>query len=381
MKPLQITGVAIFSITTLTAAWAKYDQILAVCCAVGVTTLFVQWFSYRRSPPAPRPRKEQQVDGQFASYSDPMRVAAAGSTDAPSTANGSAEVFETEFCSTKVVFMHRPTHEPWRDKANDYPFAWHFAGKQRRWEIRAQMRFKKIPQGRMYVGLALDRYVKVGPKANWAMGVVVASCRSIIKDLYHSFGDDPAKMPAGSELEPHTFVMPFWAFDQMVVSEIGEEPDVAGDLEGLGTRRTGGVKEYIRLMDETLKNLSTDKVYTFCIWGLSQFADWMTWEICGGKLLAGRRLSLNQVVGNRPIAVTIYALEENNDAEDRRHVASRKEDCLQFAFWSDTNSTYEHHVSGETRARTNPSTGAGKTTPCCMPPSNWFATRTPLKQA
>jgi hypothetical protein len=363
----------IFGIVSLVAAWAKWDaQFLAACCAVGAATILFKWLTSSRSPKPPIPSKENQVDGQFASYSDPIRVAAAGSTNAPFHANGTAEVFETEFCSTKVLFMHRPTHEPWRDKANDYPFAWHFSGKQRRWEIRAQMQFKKIPEGRMFVGLALDRYVKVGKKANWAMGVVVASCRSIIKDLYHSFGDDPTKMDPGAEVEPHTFVMPFWAFDQMVVSELGEEPDVAGDLEGLGTRRTQGVKEYIRLMDSTLENLSTDKVYTFCIWGLSQFADWMTWEICGGKLLAGTRLSLNQVVGDRPILVTIYALEEDNNAEYRRHVASRKQDCLQVAFWSDTGSGYQHEISGEARARTNPSTGASKTTPCCMPPTAWF---------
>jgi hypothetical protein len=46
----------------------------------------------------------------------------------------------------------------------------------------------------------------------------------------------------GEEVEPSTFVMPLWAFDQFVVSEVGEEPEITGDLSNVGMRRSDGLK-------------------------------------------------------------------------------------------------------------------------------------------
>jgi len=66
--------------------------------------------------------------------------------------------YENELASIKGLAMHRPTHEPWREETGDYPYAWHFRGRKRIWEVRVQMRFKSLPQGPLFFGLEM-RYV------------------------------------------------------------------------------------------------------------------------------------------------------------------------------------------------------------------------------
>merc|ERR1712066_1133847 len=103
--------------------------------------------------------------------------------------------------------------------------------------------------------------------------------------------------------------MPLWAVDQVVVSEAGSEPDLMGDLEGVGRRRVEGVDAYIRAMKAVARSFSTNNVYTFCFWGVSQFIDCMWWEICGG-ILPGVRL--NRLCGPPPIFLSIYDMPEKS---------------------------------------------------------------------
>ena len=54
--------------------------------------------------------------------------------------------------------------------------------------------------------------------------------------------------------------MPLYAFDQFEVSEKGREPDLKGDLEGVGMRRSDGAKAYVKALQEALRELSTEQV-------------------------------------------------------------------------------------------------------------------------
>lgn len=104
--------------------------------------------------------------------------------------------------------------------------------------------------------------------------------------------------------------MPLYAFDQFQVCPRGSEPELTGDLEGLGMRRSDGAKAYVAALRKALEELSTEharaletwniggenmeksafrlgnrrkserfgglwgaQVYTFCFWGVSQFLD------------------------------------------------------------------------------------------------------------
>merc|ERR1712151_511154 len=85
--------------------------------------------------------------------------------------------------------------------------------------------------------------------------------------IYQTPGEDPENVVG--EAEPPTFAMPMWAVDQFHVTNPGEEPDLTGDLAGIGLRRTDGLNKFIKELKAQLANLSTEKVYTFCFWGIS----------------------------------------------------------------------------------------------------------------
>jgi len=290
--------------------------------------------------------------GDEDSYSDPLRWAFLGKgARGPFLGNSTEpEASENDCCITKVIAMHRPTMQPWREATADYPYAWHLSGRKRLFEIRLQLRLKQIPKGKLHFGLTLGGYVHVGGAARQVQKALLAACRSIVGDLYHSSGDDPATCKG--EVEPPTFVIPLWAFDQIVVSDPGDEPSLAGDLSTVGHRRTDGIAAYARKMRDVIDNISTDKVYTFCFWGVSQYLDCMRWEVCG--VLPGLRIDFNKLCGAPPVYVAMYELpgvtekEAEESAEksehkqkkadkdaDKRHLPSRKRYYFNVAMWSE----------------------------------------------
>lgn len=246
-----------------------------------------------------------------------------------------ASVTENDLCSLKVHVIHKPTNEPWRETTGDYPYSDRVCGRKRLWECRMQLRFKRIPEDKssLHFGLVLGGYVKVAGVARQVQKTLVHAIRSVVGSFYHSMGDDPAQ--AKGEAEPPTFVMPFWAFDQFVVSEPGQEPDILGDLSGQGLVRTDGIKQYVSAMRRTMDALSEDKVYTFCFWGISRFLDCARWDICGAPGLAGLRLNFNQLCGQAPIYISIYSLERPAGREgEKRHLMSMKRHYMNVALWT-----------------------------------------------
>lgn len=280
----------------------------------------------------PKPTDDADTAARFSNYDDPLRWSFLPSTGVLLANTLDLAEVENERCHIKAVAMHRPTHDPKLEKTNDYPFAWHFSGRKRLWEIRVQMRLKKLPETPLLFGIELGKYVHVSGVAKQVQKLLVSAIRGVVgSDLYHSVGDDPATTKG--EVEPPTFVMPLWCFDQFVVSEPGEEPDIRGDLEGEGIRRTDGLSAYLKAMRQTVDNLSEDKVYTFCIWGISQFLDCMAWEICVPQLF-GVKVDFNKLCGAAPVYVGIYELAETS-GEDRRHLKSRKDYWMHVAMWSE----------------------------------------------
>lgn len=269
------------------------------------------------------------------SYEDPLRWKAAGAaTESRSTGVPRVECVDSDNCSVKLVVMHRPTHDPARERSCEYPFSRHLNGRRRLWELRFQLRFREPPSGQLYFGLELEKFVPVSGLAKSAQKVLVGACRSVVgSDCYHSPGDDPSRV--SGELELPTFVMPLWAFDQFVVSEPGQEPALDGDLDKVGFLRSNGVRDYIRNMQSTINSFSTDKVYTFCFWGISQFLDCIQWRVVGG-LMPGVKMDFNKLCGSPPIHLSIYQMPHLGQQEtDRRHLLSRKTYFFKVAVWSE----------------------------------------------
>jgi hypothetical protein len=275
---------------------------------------------------------ENGMDLWRKTYRDPLRWACLGPGGGLYLANTDrTEVFENDICALKFVTMHKPTHERWREKTGEYPCAWHMAGRRRMWEIRIQMRLKKVPENKISFGVVLGQHVPTSGISRQVQNALIHAC-SVVGGIYNSQGDDPARTEG--ELEPPTFALPIWAFDQFVVSDPGEEPDLVGNLEGLGMRRTDGIRDYITAFKDVEANLSTDKVYTFCIWGISQFLDVINWQVCG--LLPGVRLNVSKLAGPPPVYIQMYELPGVKEEDvDRRHLDSRKKHYFNVALWSE----------------------------------------------
>mmetsp|Transcript_32216 Transcript_32216/g.63476 ORF Transcript_32216/g.63476 Transcript_32216/m.63476 type:complete len:392 (+) Transcript_32216:69-1244(+) len=304
----------------------------AVCLIVGLLCHF-QSRQKRRRRAAAHAREEEgskHVPRWRRYYQDPLRWAFVGG-ESINEANTNPVCFENSYCKTKIMAMHRPTHEPWREETGEFPYAWHLAGRKRLWEIRMQLRFKQAPTGRVYFGLTLGGYTRVSGLARQVQQMLLKACIRVVGDLYHSNGDDPAR--TSGEVEPPTCVFPLWAVDQFIVSEPGQEPDLVSDLSGLGRVRTDGLRAYKNDMQSMIDNFSTEKVYTFCFWGVSQFLDCMNWEICGG-ILPGIRLDFNRLAGAAPVYTAMYEMPAHDKDADPRHLPSKKKYVFHVAMWS-----------------------------------------------
>lgn len=265
-------------------------------------------------------------------YSDPLRWMFLPSSNVIKANLPTATEQETDLCKfVRVVALHKPTHESWREKKGAYPYGWHLKGRKRIWEIRLQMQFKVLPQGRLYFGLELSKYVPLSQTSRQMQGVLVRALRGCVgNDLYHSPGDDPATVEG--EAEPPTFVMPLWAFDQFAVNDPGQEPALCSDLTGVGYKRTEGVKSYINDVSEMVNNLRTDKVYTFCFWGVSQFLDCINWEVKG---LSPWGVDFNRFAGAAPVYVGMYERPDEEHSKEARHLLSQKRYFFRVAMWSE----------------------------------------------
>jgi len=265
------------------------------------------------------------------SYEDPLRWKFPQSaTELSTSGEPRVDQVENDLCSMKTLIMHRPTSDPSRETSGRYPFSRHLSERRRLWEVRFQLRFKKLPE-RLFFGIELGSYTPVSGTARIVQKALVSACRKIVGECYHTSGDDPAS--TAGECEQPTFVMPLWAFDQFEVSTPGSEPDLRQDFERVGMRRTDGVRQYIRAMNDTISSFSTDKVYTFCFWGISQFLDVLNWEICGSMFPV--RIDFNRLCGSPPVYITIYDMPGLRETDaDQRHLTSRKRHYLHVAAWS-----------------------------------------------
>lgn len=265
---------------------------------------------------------------------DPLRWCFLPSTGSLRANMKKAVPSDNEFASFKFLVLHRPTHDKEREKSGDYPYSWHFSGRKRIWEVRVQVRFKQPNKKTIFFGLEFlpsDPGAKVSWAAEKIKHVMLGAIRGQIgNEFHHSSGDDPSSVVG--EAEPGTIALPLWALDQFHIADPGTEPDLGSDLNGVGTRRTEvGVKKYAQLMKELQNNLSSEKVYTFCFWGVAQFLDVMNWEMCG--IFPGVRIPANSLCGKPPVYVVAYQLADP-ESEEKRHLISRKCYYFKVALWS-----------------------------------------------
>jgi hypothetical protein len=241
------------------------------------------------------------------------------------SSGGLPAVFDNEYASGKVYIMHKPAPG---DTSGD---AAYFSGRKRVWETRMQVSPRVAPTSSLLFGLELSNYVPVSSATRSLQAWVIRLLqRAVGNDLYHSPGDDPAKT-VGAQEKP-VFAMPLWAFDHVIVSEPGEEPDITGNLDGLGQLRSTGRREFVRTMSDF--RIVPGKVYTFSFYCISRYLDVCRWEMTG--ILPGRRFSFNTFCGSAPVNLVLYELQDAIDPAEKRHLEERKRVFVRTPFWSST---------------------------------------------
>jgi len=291
---------------------------------------------------------------------------------------------ENEDAIFRILVMHAPTHDSSLSNSGKWRYGWHFKSRSRKWEVRIQVRVKRPPKGKVYFGIEMSPAAAASSfHVRSAKAVIIKAIQAAIgSGFYQTAGDDPSKAMSrdqeedlrnqlsvlgldalqkqakeafatneelqnanrdrdprhalielivmkSKELEPGSFIMPMWVLDQFCVSDPGQEPDLAGDFQGIGTRRTEvGVSQYTQMMEQTVENLDPNKVYTFLFWGVSQFVDASAWTF-QWKFL---KLDALHLSGPPPIYVVAYDMEGDGD---RRHIVSRKMYYFKVALWSD----------------------------------------------
>lgn len=321
-SPTVLTIVTLFIFLVLGSSYAGLAALVLV--------LVCQWpSSQKKGSVQAKSPQQSRASVQPQGYQDPLRWSFLPSNGVQ-RANTSPSKYENDLCELKCLAMHRPTHELWREATRDYPYAWHLHGRKRLWEIRVQMRLKQVPSSKLYFGIELPDCEAASTTARQMKAVLIRAIQGVIGDFYYSDGEDPSEVSPGEEVEPSTFVMPLWAFDQFVVSEVGEEPEITGDLSNVGMRRSDGLKAYVKELQKSVEQFSKDKVYTFCIWGVSQFLDCIQWEARG--IFPGMTVNFSRFGLKSPLNIAIY--EMPGEHPDARHLRSRKRYYLNVAMWS-----------------------------------------------
>lgn len=189
------------------------------------------------------------------------------------------------------------------------------------------LRLKRVPTGTMFFGLELGHVPYIGR----AQKTLVYTARKAVGELYGSWGHAPDEEETEEELP--TFVMPLWAFDQFAVSDPENKPDLATDISRLGVRRTDGVKQYKAAVSELMSTLSTDKIYTFCFWGVSRFLDVVNWE-GGWTSTSAWRPPLQVDFGDLPFRLVLYEKLDGGGRPGYEHPMSRRLYYVRMAVWT-----------------------------------------------
>jgi len=240
-----------------------------------------------------------------------------------------------------VVMLHRPQS----NSAHAGPHAAYFQGKTRRWELRLQGRFRNKPRGALRVGIVMQDFDYSKPVtwlASWLSSLGFYPLESAIGGrVYFNWGNRGSDAQK-EDAELVHLVAELCAFDQVIVTSGGNAPPaLIGDLVSQGLCRNAmHPQDYGDAVRSIVANINTEDIYTFCIWGLSRFADVIGDKISDLVPMAPGIGMSSVAIGEWPPHFVMYSLDETpgaceSDAQEC-HLECRKTYYIDFMVWSTT---------------------------------------------
>jgi len=266
--------------------------------------------------------------------------------------------FDSGACHGVFLAMHKPTHDQRLLASGNYPYADHMHGRKRLWEFRLQLHFRQRVEGPLFVGVEQLDYQKVRPAQMTTANILVRALQRATGGLYQSYGDDP-ETTQGELERPHVVFPVATMMDQLIVTEEGETPPDLTDpnFTKLGLTKANNRSKFKKAMESL--ELVPGPTFTFGFWGVAQFLDTILWQAPARGVMPEIKLTKIGIIP--PGFMVMYALHEPKEtflsppaspratpqlgrssstnsvvsnADDGRHLDSRKQYLWRTAFWS-----------------------------------------------
>lgn len=221
--------------------------------------------------------------------------------------------FETDVFSGQVLFLQRPTPEPFHD---NWPYAKHFRPIQRRWEMRCQGKFKKLVDAEgVYFGAEFKHDTSLSwsklQVAKWVLKM--AEMLAAAKGVWFHHALALTRTQDGSMVLPH-YVSPMCAAEALYATPPGEEPPPI--TEPIAWRP---------LSEKKSIEVNTQDTFTIALW--NKQLDFATWQIC--NLGFGWKSSITPYIGDQPIHLVAYSLKQK-DVPGDPHTEANKDYILRL---------------------------------------------------